>query len=63
MADPIIEELWDIKDGIAREHGYDLDALVAHLRARRSPGDECLVDLSGRGDAVPQTHPIDRSGR
>ena len=31
MADDIIEELWRIKDGIAREYGYDVDALAAHL--------------------------------
>ena len=34
MPDELIEELWQIKDGIAREHGYDVDALVAHLRIR-----------------------------
>ena len=34
MSDEIIKELWQIKDNIAREHGYDIDALVAHLRTK-----------------------------
>lgn len=36
MKDEIIEELWSVKDQIAKEHDYDLDALVAHLRSRSS---------------------------
>lgn len=45
MTDEIIEELWQIKDGIAREYGYDVDALVAHLKAQAlSPGQR-VVDL------------------
>ncbi len=47
MADEIIEELWKIKDGIAREHAYSVDALVAHLNAKGlSPGQK-VVDLCG----------------
>ncbi len=30
MADEIIEEVWRIKDEIAREHGYDLGKLGAY---------------------------------
>ncbi|OGQ99871.1 MAG: hypothetical protein A2511_15840 [Deltaproteobacteria bacterium RIFOXYD12_FULL_50_9] len=45
MADEIIEELWKIKDGIAHEHAYNVDALVAHLKAKvLSPGQK-VVDL------------------
>ncbi len=32
MPGEIIEELWSIKDGIAREHGYDLRKLAAYLQ-------------------------------
>lgn len=31
-ADEIIEEMWRIKDGMARERGYDLGRLAAHFR-------------------------------
>ena len=31
MPDEIIEELWRIKDSIAREHGNDVRKLAAHL--------------------------------
>ena len=34
MADEIIEEVWRIKDEIAREHGYDIDRLAAYFRRR-----------------------------
>ncbi len=30
MADEIIEEVWRIKDEIAREHGYDVGGLAAY---------------------------------
>ena len=32
MSDEIIEELWRIKDSIAREHGNDVRKLAAYLR-------------------------------
>ena len=40
MTDEIIQELWRIKDGIARDHGYDLDLLVAYLRSKERAGDQ-----------------------
>ena len=36
--DEIIEELWEIKDSMAREHGNDVRKLAAYLRGRRSSG-------------------------
>ena len=44
MPDEIIRELWQIKDGIAQEHGYDLDVLVAHLRRDESQSGRSVVD-------------------
>lgn len=52
MADEIMKELWEIKDGIAREHGYDLDALVAHLQAKRARDDRRVVDLRAPSDTT-----------
>lgn len=45
MPDEIIEELWKIKDGLAREGGYDVDALIARLRTGRRDGKRQVVDL------------------
>ncbi len=48
MPDEIIKELWEVKDRIAREHGYDVDALVADLRARKTPEGGRIEDLRAR---------------
>jgi hypothetical protein len=45
MADEIIKELWQIKDGIADEYNYDAKAFVAHLRAMKIEEEQRLVDL------------------
>ena len=47
MSDEVITELWQIKESIAREHGYDVGRLVAYIRSLpRRPGQR-VVDLSG----------------
>ncbi len=51
MADEIIAELWQIKDNIAREHDYDLGALVAHLQTKERPAGQRVVDLRAMRDA------------
>ena len=39
MPDQVIKELWEIKDAVAHEHEYDIDALVSSLREKsRSRG-------------------------
>lgn len=52
MPDELIEELWRIKDNIAREHGYDVDALVAHLRTREMAESRRVVDLRAAREAA-----------
>ena len=42
MKDEVLEELWAIKDEIAKEHGYDLHALVAHLRKSPDPREQLV---------------------
>lgn len=37
MPDEIIEELWQAKDAIAREHGHDVRKLAAYLQTK-NPG-------------------------
>ena len=52
MSDEIIEELWQIKDSIARKHGYDIEALVAYLQTKKRMEGQQVVDLSAlRGSA------------
>ena len=34
MVDKTLKELWDIKDNIAKEYGYDMEKLVAYLRLK-----------------------------
>ena len=54
MADEIIEEVWRIKDEIAREHGYDLDRLGAYFRGRERRRAQREEDgaLAGDGTAT-----------
>ncbi len=59
MPDEVMKELWEIKDSIAREHGYDIDALVAHLRARERPVGERVVDLAAVRRSTDQAAPAD----
>jgi len=68
MVDEIIKDLWKIKDGIARENAYNVDALVAHLKAKGlSPGQK-IVDLRGMKTTGQnrkrknQRHKIDEQG-
>ena len=46
MSDKIIEELWQIKDSIAREHDYDIESLAAYLQTKQRSADQHVVDLS-----------------
>ena len=54
MSDEIIEELWRIKDGIAREHGYDIEALVAYLQSKKKAEGRQIVDLSAMKKTAEQ---------
>jgi hypothetical protein len=41
MIDETLQELWAIKDNLAKEHAYDLDSLVAYLNEKyQSDGDK-----------------------
>jgi len=51
MADEIIEELWKIKDGIAHEYAYNVDALVAHLKAKSLSAGQKVKDLGAMKSA------------
>lgn len=59
MPDEIIKELWEIKDSIAREHGCDVESLVAQLRARKTPEGERVLDLRAARRTAEQGVPAD----
>ena len=59
MSDEIIKELWKIKDSIAREHGYDIEALVAHLQTKKRPEGQQVVDLRAIRRAAEQGAPAE----
>ena len=50
MADQVIEELWRIKDAMAREYGYDIARLAAALRARQGEEGHPVVGLQALRD-------------
>ena len=54
MTDEIIKELWQIKDNIASEHNYDLDALVIHLRSTGGMAGRRVVDIQSSNVATEQ---------
>ena len=54
MPDEIIEELWRIKDEIAREHGYDVESLAAYLQSKERTEGRQLVDLQSLRKATGQ---------
>ena len=52
MADEIIEEVWRIKDDLAREHGYDLDRLGAYFRERERQRAQREKERAAAGDGT-----------
>ena len=57
MSDQIIEELWQIKDSIAREHDYDIESLVAHLQTKQRSASQQVVDLRALRQTAEQDVP------
>ena len=51
MADEIMEEVWRIKDELAREHGYDVARLGAYFQRRERE----RAQREGAGAAAERT--------
>ena len=45
MTDEIIKELWKVKDTIAREYEYNIDALIDYLKTKQNSKSHRIVDL------------------
>lgn len=59
MSDAIIKELWQIKDSIAREHGYDIETLVGYLKTKKRPEGQRVVDLHAMRETAEQSASAD----
>jgi DNA-binding XRE family transcriptional regulator len=46
MTDEIIQEVWQAKDRIAKQFGYDLDALASELQKRQRESGRRVVSLA-----------------
>jgi hypothetical protein len=44
MADTTLQELWSIKDNIAKAHNYDLDSLVCYLKEKYQSSDKTIIE-------------------
>jgi len=53
MADEIIEELWAIKDAIAKDVEYNIDELVARLHQRQKCRKHKALDFSDQQNQDP----------
>ncbi len=48
MSDPILRELWEIKDGLSKECGHDLRRLFARLKETQEGRSDLLVNRTKR---------------
>jgi hypothetical protein len=62
MSDEIIQELWRIKDELAREAHYDVHVLCQRLREQQATSRERVVDRSAKSaPAAASKEGIERS--
>jgi hypothetical protein len=59
MSDEIIQELWQIKDRIAKQFNYDLKALAAELQMQQRQSGRKIVNLAKEA----RKHPVQRPNR
>ncbi len=53
-ADPILKELWEIKDGLAAECDHDLQRLFNHLKTSQKDRGRRLVNRTKRHMSVAE---------
>jgi len=54
MNDPILAELWRIKEGMAKTCGYDMRTLFERLKARQQAYPGRIVNLKAQKDMPAQ---------
>ena len=62
--DPIVEEVRKHREAIAREHGNDLDAIIAAFQRQDASDDRATVSLPPKRivDRRPRSKPPNRGG-
>nr|VFK42424.1 MAG: hypothetical protein BECKSD772F_GA0070984_11221 [Candidatus Kentron sp. SD]VFK48239.1 MAG: hypothetical protein BECKSD772E_GA0070983_11182 [Candidatus Kentron sp. SD]VFK80604.1 MAG: hypothetical protein BECKSD772D_GA0070982_11332 [Candidatus Kentron sp. SD] len=55
MKDEVLQELWEIKDELARESDYDIEALFKTLRTVQASSTYPVVNLAAHKSTVEQT--------
>jgi hypothetical protein len=55
MVDEIIEELWRVKDNLAKQFNYGLEALAAELRRRQMESGREVVNLAKQAAELKET--------
>jgi hypothetical protein len=58
MTDEIIQEVWRVKDELAKRFNYDIDALATELRRRQENSGRKVVNLEK--EAAEQTASLSR---
>nr|VFJ58145.1 MAG: hypothetical protein BECKDK2373C_GA0170839_106326 [Candidatus Kentron sp. DK] len=57
MKDEVLQELWEIKDELARESGYDVKVLIETLRAAQAVSTRPTVNLYAERQAAGAEYP------
>nr|VFJ60624.1 MAG: hypothetical protein BECKDK2373B_GA0170837_10944 [Candidatus Kentron sp. DK]VFJ61970.1 MAG: hypothetical protein BECKDK2373C_GA0170839_10933 [Candidatus Kentron sp. DK] len=52
MKDEVLQELWEIKDELARESGYDIETLFKMLRTVQAASTRPVVNLYAEKQAA-----------
>ena len=58
MTDEIIEELWQVKDNLAKQFNYDIDALAAELRRRQKEPGRVIVNMAKQAEEPCRPEPL-----
>lgn len=60
VGDPVIRELWAVKDAMAADCGYDVQELFRRIRARQEASGRDYVRLPQRGVSPAEPGVADR---
>lgn len=62
-ADPILAELWAVRDGLAARFGYDVDAIFRHIKAEEAKSGLRYVECPPRRLSAAEDDSGERGAR